>query len=39
MQGTTKGLVPEFTIKGSMEEQMVAMTEALGRMLDSDPSA
>ncbi|MBW2230459.1 MAG: hypothetical protein JRG92_04360 [Deltaproteobacteria bacterium] len=39
MQGTTKGLVPEFTIKGPMEEQMVAMTEALGRMLDSDPSA
>jgi hypothetical protein len=34
LSGATKGLVPEFTIKGSMEEQIGEMAEALGRMLD-----
>jgi hypothetical protein len=38
MQGATKGLVPEFTIKGPMEEQIGEMAAALGRILQDDRS-
>jgi carbon monoxide dehydrogenase subunit G len=34
MQGATKGLVPEFTIKGPMEEQIGEMAQALSRILE-----
>lgn len=34
LSGRTKGLVPEFTIKGPMEEQIGEMTDALAARLD-----
>jgi hypothetical protein len=33
MTGRTKTLVPEFTIKGPMQEQLEQMSESLLRML------
>ena len=35
MSGRTKGLVPEFTIKQPMEEQIGQMSEALQDLLTS----
>jgi hypothetical protein len=35
MTGRTKGFVPEFTIKGPMEDQMADMAEALGAALSA----
>jgi len=34
MEGRTKGLVPEFTIRGPMKEQIEKMAEALRRKLE-----
>ena len=34
MEGKTKGLVPEFTIKGAMRDQLDQMAEALRRQLE-----
>jgi len=38
MDGRTKGLVPEFTIKGAMRDQIEQMARALRDRLESDPS-
>ena len=35
MDGRTKGLVPEFTIKGPMEEQLAEMTDALRDQIEA----
>lgn len=35
MEGRTKGLVPEFTIKGPMRDQMEQMAEALRERLEA----
>lgn len=35
LEGRTKGLVPEFTIRGPMKEQLEQMAEALRRRLES----
>jgi hypothetical protein len=34
MEGATKALVPEFTIKGPMQEQIEQMADALRRRLE-----
>jgi len=34
LEGRTKGLVPEFTIRGPMKEQLEEMAEALRRRLE-----
>jgi hypothetical protein len=34
MEGRTKGLVPEFTIRGPMKEQIEQMAEALRRKIE-----
>ena len=34
MEGKTKGLVPEFTIKGPMQEQIEQMADALRRRIE-----
>jgi hypothetical protein len=34
MEGKTKGLVPEFTIKGPMQEQIAQMADALRRRIE-----
>ena len=34
LEGSTKGLVPEFTIRGAMEEQVDQMADALRRKLE-----
>jgi carbon monoxide dehydrogenase subunit G len=36
MDGRTKGLVPEFTIKGPMQEQLDQMAKALRRCLEAE---
>ena len=36
MEGKTKGLVPEFTIRGPMNEQIDQMAEALQRRIEDD---
>ena len=36
MDGRTKGLVPEFTIKGAMRDQIDQMARALRRRLEED---
>ncbi len=38
LEGQTKPLVPEFTIKGAMAEQIVAMAGSLRKLL-SDPGS
>jgi carbon monoxide dehydrogenase subunit G len=35
MEGRTKGFVPEFTIKGPMQEQIEQMAKALKRRIES----
>jgi hypothetical protein len=35
MEGRTKTLVPEFTIKGPMQDQLAQMAEALKRRIES----
>ena len=35
MEGRTKALVPEFTIKGPMQEQIEQMADALRRCIES----
>ena len=35
MEGKTKGLVPEFTIKGPMQEQIEQMATALRQRIES----
>ncbi len=35
MQGRTKGLVPEFTIKGPMQEQVAQMAQALRERIEA----
>jgi hypothetical protein len=36
MDGRTKALVPEFTIKGAMRDQIDQMADALRQRLESD---
>ena len=39
MDGRTKSLVPEFTIKGAMRDQIEQMAKALRERLEAEPES